>query len=180
MFRQTRTTPRRLHGRFRMALPRARAIQRLHPAPSAREHKAQRSCTVRQAVRQSAAVRPSPMYLPMHTTPMRQHGQSRRASPTASETVCLVRITTAREHRSSRSCTECTAANKQINRWKAAAGEYPCRRLFTDPWRHLTLWSELHSRTNRCNKSGEIGENVIFSVNLRQCVIISSFFVKPC
>ena len=46
--------------------------------------------------------------------------------------------------------------------------------------RHLTLWSELHSRTNRCNKSGEIGKNVIFSVNLRQCVIISSFFVKLC
>ena len=42
------------------------------------------------------------------------------------------------------------------------------------------LWSELHSQTNRCNKSGEIGKNVMFSVNLRQCVIISSFFVKPC
>ena len=55
-----------------------------------------------------------------------------KASPTASETVCSVRITTAREHRSLRSCTDCTAANKQINRWKAAAGEYPCRRLFTD------------------------------------------------
>ena len=41
----------------------ARAIQRLHPAPSAREHKAQRSCTVRQAVRRLAAARPSPMYL---------------------------------------------------------------------------------------------------------------------
>ena len=40
--------------------------------------------------------------------------------------VCSVRITTAREHRSLRSCTDCTAANKQINRWKAAAGEYPC------------------------------------------------------
>ena len=51
MFRQMHTTPRQLHGRLRMALPRARAIQRLHPAPSAREHKAQRSCTVRQAVR---------------------------------------------------------------------------------------------------------------------------------
>ena len=95
MFRQMRTTPRQLRGRLRMALPRARAIQRLHSALSAREHKAQRSCTVRQAVRRSAAARPSPMYLPMHTTPMRQHGQSRRASPTASETVCSVRITTA-------------------------------------------------------------------------------------
>ena len=156
MFRQMHTTLGRLRGRLRMALPRARAIQRLHPAPSAREHKAQRSCTVRQAVRRSAAARPSPMYLSMHTTPMRQHGQSRRASPAASETVCSVRITTAREHRLSRSCTDCTAANKQINRWKAAAGEYPCRRLFTDPLRHLTLRSELHSRTNRCNKSGKM------------------------
>ena len=174
-------TKRQLRGRLRMALPRARAIQRLHPAPSAREHKAQRSCTVRQAVRRLAAARPSPMYLPMHTTLMRQHGQSRRASPAVSETVCLVRITTAREHRSLRSCTECTAANKQINRWKAAAGGIPLPpsvyRFFC---RHLTLCSELHSRTNRCDKSRKSGENVIFSVKLRQCVIISSFFVKPC
>ena len=110
----------------------ARVIQRLHPASSAREHKAQRSCTVRQAVRQSAAARPSPMYLPMPTMPMRQHGQSRRASPAASETVCSARITTALVHRSSRSCTDCTAANKQINRIESGAGEYPCRRLFTD------------------------------------------------
>ena len=115
MFRQTRTTPRQLHGQLRTALPMARAIQRLHPAPSAREHKAQRSCTVRQAVRRSAAARLSPMYLPMHTTPMRQHGQSRRASPAASETVCSARITTVPVHRLLRSCTVCIRENKQYN-----------------------------------------------------------------
>ena len=121
--------------------------------------RAQGSCTVRQAVRQSAAARPSPMYLPMHTTPMRQHGQSRRASPTASETVCSVRITTAREHRSLRSCTDCTAANKQINRWKAAAGVFPCRRLFTDPLRHLTLGASCipgQTAAIRAGKSGKM------------------------
>ena len=110
----------------------ARAIQRLHPAPSAREHKAQRSCTVRQAVRRLAAAAaftdvPADAYYADAAAWAEQ-----KASPAASETVCSVRITTAREHRSLRSCTECTAANKQINRWKAAAGEYPCRRLFID------------------------------------------------
>lgn len=44
---------------------------------------------------------------------------------------------------------------------------------------HLTLWSELHSRKNRCNKSGEIGKNVIFSVKLRKCVMISPFLSNP-
>ena len=174
------TTPRQLRGRLRTALPRARAIQRLHPAPSAREHKAQRSCTVRQAVRRSAAARPSPMYLPMHTTLMRQHGQSRRASPTALETVCSARITTAREHRSSRSCTDCTAANKQINRWKAAAGEYPCRRLFTDPLRISRFGVSYIPGQTAAIRAGKSGKMSYFSVKLRKRVIISSFFVKPC
>ena len=138
------------------------------------------SCIVRSRRRLRSVHRHLPMWPTASTTPMRSSGQPSRALPRASAARCLVRMRPAPVHRSSRSCTDCTAANKQINRWKAAAGECPCRRLFTDPLRHFTLWSELHSRTNRCNKSGEIGGNVIFSVKLRKRVIISSFFVKPC
>ena len=58
----------------------------------------------------------SPMYLLMPTTPMRSSGQLSRALPRASAARCLVRMRPAPVHRSSRSCTDCTAANKQINR----------------------------------------------------------------
>ncbi len=60
--------------------------------------------------------------------------------------------------------------NKQINRWKAAAGVFPCRRLFTDPLRHLTLWSELHSRKTAAIRAGEIGEKChIFGKSAAMC-----------
>ena len=62
----------------------------------------------------------------MHTTLSAVNvGGCRRALPAASAAACSARTAAVRVHRSSRSCTECTAANKQINRWKAAAGEYP-------------------------------------------------------
>ena len=132
MFRQMHTTPRRLRGRLRMALPRARAIQRFrtrHHLHESTRRSAPVPCGSSPAVSGSAAFTdvPADAYYADAAAWAEQKGIT-----AASETVCSVRITTAREHRSLRSCTECTAANKQINRWKAAAGEYPCRRLFID------------------------------------------------
>ena len=139
------------------------------------------SCIVRSRRRLRSVHRHLPMWPTASTTPMRSSGQPSRALPRASAARCLVRMRPAPVHRSSRSCTDCTAANKQINRWKAAAGEYPCRRLFTDFFAAISRFgaSCIPGKTAAI-RAGKSGKNVIFSVNLRQCVIISSFFVKPC
>ena len=58
--------------------------------------------------------------------------------------------------------SDCTAAISKSTDGKRRQGNTPAAVCLPIFCRYLTLWSELHSRTNRCNKSGKIGKMSYF------------------